>query len=394
MDTAKEIFKRHQAQTFPYPSCLEVKYTKGSYIIDVDGKEYLDFTAGVSACTLGHSNPIILDAVKDQLDKYTHVMVYGEFVQSPQYKLAKLLADILPTSLETIYFTNSGTEAIEGAMKLAKRATGRSEIIYCKNSYHGSTQGSLSIMGDEKYKKAFRPLLPNCNEIIYNDTNSLKNITTKTAAVVIEPVQGASGFITPKNDFLQKVSEKCKQSESLLILDEIQTCYGRLGKLFGFETYNIKPDILCIAKGMGAGMPIGAFIASWELMNLLTFKPNLGHITTFGGHPVNCAASLACLKYLLNSNIIKDVSKKEKLFRKHLAHPKIKSIRGKGLMLAVEFEDEILAKKLVEESIKKGLILFYFLFTKTAIRITPPLTISENEIIKGCNIIKQIVENK
>ncbi len=394
MDTAKEIFKRHQAQTFPYPSCLEVKFTKGSYIIDVDGKEYLDFTAGVSACTLGHSNPIITEAVKDQLDKYTHVMVYGEYIQSPQYKLAKLLAENLPEKLDTVYFTNSGTEAIEGAMKLAKRATGRSEIIYCKNSYHGSTQGALSIMGNEEHKTAFRPLLPNCKEIIYNDINSLKNITNKTAAIVIEPVQGASGFVTPKNEFLERITEKCKKSQTLIILDEIQTCYGRLGSLFGFETYNIKPDILCIAKGMGAGMPIGAFIASWELMNLLTFKPSLGHITTFGGHPINCAASLACLKHLLDSNLIKDVSKKERLFRKHLTHPKIKSIRGKGLMLAIELEDEILAKELVEESMKKGLVLFYFLFTKTAIRITPPLTISENEIVKGCNIIKQILENK
>ena len=392
MDAAKNIFKHHQAQTFPYPSCLEVESARGSYIIDINGKEYLDFVAGVSACTLGHSNPIITNAVKNQLDKHTHVMVYGEYIQSPQYQLAKLLAENLPKKLSTTYFTNSGTEAIEGAMKLAKRATGRSEIVFCKNSYHGSTQGALSIMGDEEHKSAFRPLLPNCNEIIYNDIKSLKIITKKTAAVVIEPVQGASGFITPKNNFLQKVAEKCKQSETLLILDEVQTCYGRLGKLFGFEKYNITPDILCIAKGMGAGMPIGAFIASWKLMNLLTFKPKLGHITTFGGHPVNCAASLACLKYLMNSDIMNEVAKKELLFRKHLAHPKVKSIRGKGLMLAIEFENEVLVKKIVERSLKKGLILFYFLFTKTAIRITPPLTISAEEIIDGCNKIKEVLK--
>ena len=392
MDAAKNIFKHHQAQTFPYPSCLEVESARGSYIFDINGKEYLDFVAGVSACTLGHSNPIITNAVKNQLDKHTHVMVYGEYIQSPQYQLAKLLAENLPKKLSTTYFTNSGTEAIEGAMKLAKRATGRSEIVFCKNSYHGSTQGALSIMGDEEHKSAFRPLLPNCNEIIYNDIKSLKIITKKTAAVVIEPVQGASGFITPKNNFLQKVAEKCKQSETLLILDEVQTCYGRLGKLFGFEKYNITPDILCIAKGMGAGMPIGAFIASWKLMNLLTFKPKLGHITTFGGHPVNCAASLACLKYLMNSDIMNEVAKKELLFRKHLAHPKVKSIRGKGLMLAIEFENEVLVKKIVERSLKKGLILFYFLFTKTAIRITPPLTISAEEIIDGCNKIKEVLK--
>ena len=234
MSNPKDIFKQHQAQTFPYPSCLEVESSQGSYITDVKGKQYLDFVAGVSACTLGHSNPIILDAVKSQLDKYTHVMVYGEYVQTPQYKLAKLLADNLPKSLSTTYFTNSGTEAIEWAMKLAKRATGRSEIISCKDSYHGSTQGALSIMGNEEHKAKYRPLLPHCNQIIYNDVESLKNITEQTAAVVIEPVQGASGFMTPKNNFLQKVRERCNETGTLLIFDEIQTCYGRLGTLFGF----------------------------------------------------------------------------------------------------------------------------------------------------------------
>ena len=392
MSIAKDIFKKHQAQTFPLPSCLEVESAKGSYITDVNGKAYLDFVAGVSANTLGHSNPIIINAIKEQLDQYTHVMVYGEYIQSPQYKLAKLLADNLPKSLSTTYFTNSGTEAIEGAMKLAKRATGRPEIIFCKDSYHGSTQGALSIMGNEEHKAKYRPLLPSCNQIIFNDTNSLNNITEQTAAVVIELIQGASGFITPQNNFLQQVREKCKETGALLILDEIQTCYGRLGTLFGFEKYNVIPDILCIAKGMGAGMPIGAFISSWKLMNLLTFEHKLGHITTFGGHPVNCSASLACLQYLIATNIMKEVKKQEDLFREHLRHPKIKEIRGKGLMLAIEFENEELAKKVVEQCLENGLILFYFLFTKTAIRITPPLTISEKEIIKGCNIIKQILE--
>ena len=393
MSIAKDTFKKYQAQTFPSPSCLEIESTKGSYITDINGKQYLDFVAGVSACSLGHSNPIIIDAVKDQLDKYTHVMVYGEYVQSPQYTLAQLLADSLPSALSTTYFTNSGTEAIEGAMKLAKRATGRSEIISCKYSYHGSTQGALSIMGNEENKANYRPLLPNCNQIKFNNVESLVNITEQTAAVVIEPVQGASGFITPKNNFLQQVREKCKKTGTLLIFDEIQTCFGRLGALFGFEKYNVIPDILCIAKGMGGGMPIGAFISSWELMNLLTFDPTLGHITTFGGHPVNCAASLACFRYLLNTDIMQEVEKKEKLFRTHLKHSKIKEIRGKGLMLAIEFEDKELAKNLVEQCLEKGLILFYFLFTKTAIRITPPLTISNKEIIKGCKIIKRILEN-
>ena len=391
MDEPKDIFKKHQAQTFPFPSCIEIESANGSYITDVNGKQYLDFVAGVSACTLGHSNPIIIDAVKKQLDKYSHVMVYGEYVQSPQYKLAKLLADNLPESLSTTYFTNSGAEAIEGAMKLAKRATGRSEIISCKDSYHGSTQGALSIMGNEEHKAKYRPLLPNCIQIIYNDVESLVNITKQTAAVVIEPIQGGTGFVTPKNNFLEKVRERCTQTGTLLIFDEIQTCFGRLGTLFGFEKYNVIPDILCIAKGMGGGMPIGAFISSWELMNLLTFEPKLGHITTFGGHPVNCAASLATLEYLLSANTMKEVEQKAELFRKHLKNPKIKEIRGEGLMLSLEFENEELAQKVVDESLEKGLILFYFLFTKTSIRITPPLTITEKEIIKGCEIINQIL---
>ncbi len=391
MTNPKKIFKRHQAQTFPDPSLLEIQYAKGSYIWDVHEKKYLDFVAGVSACTLGHSNPIITNAIKQQLEKHTHVMVYGEYVQSPQYKLAKLLADNLPESLSCTYFTNSGAEAIEGAMKLAKRATGRSEIISCQASYHGSTQGALSIMGNEEHKTKYRPLLPNCNQIIYNDESSLENITEQTAAVVIEPIQGGTGFTTPTNNFLQKVKEKCTETGALLIFDEIQTCYGRLGALFGYEEYDTIPDILCIAKGMGGGMPIGAFIASWTLMNLLAFDPKLGHITTFGGHPINCAASLATLKYLLETNVMLEVAEKEQLFRTHLKHSKIKEIRGKGLMLAMEFQDEKLAKKVVEQSLENGLILFYFLFTKTAIRITPPLTISEEEIIEGCNIIRGVL---
>ena len=392
MDEPKDIFKKHQAQTFPFPSCIEIESANGSYITDVNGKQYLDFVAGVSACTLGHSNPIIIDAVKKQLDKYSHVMVYGEYVQSPQYKLAKLLSDNLPENLSTTYLVNSGTEAIEGAMKLAKRATGRPEIISCKDSYHGSTQGALSIMGNEEHKAKYRPLLPNCNQIIYNDVESLVNITKQTAAVVIEPIQGGTGFVTPKNNFLEKVRERCTQTGTLLIFDEIQTCYGRLGTLFGFEKYDVIPDILCIAKGMGGGMPSGAFISSWELMNLLTFEPKLGHITTFGGHPVNCAASLATLQHLLSTDIMQEVEKKEQLFRENLQHPQIKEIRGEGLMLAIEFEDEELAQKVVEQSLEKGLILFYFLFTKTAIRITPPLTISNKEIIDGCNIILGILD--
>ena len=386
-----DIFKLYQAQTFSSPSCLEIISANGNYIKDVKGKEYLDFVAGVSACTLGHSHPIINKAITEQLEKYSHVMVYGEYVQAPQYQLAKLLSDNLPEKLKTTYFTNSGTEAIEGAIKLAKRVNGRTEIISCKNSYHGSTQGALSIIGNENQKSNYRPLIPNCNQILYNDINSLRNITSKTSAVIIEPIQGATGFITQEDNFLMKIRERCNETGTILIFDEIQTGFGRIGSLFAFQHYNVIPDILCIAKGMGNGMPIGAFISSWKFMNLLTFQPKLGHITTFGGHPISCAASLALLKYLLASNIINDIYKKEMIFREYLSHQKIIEIRGKGLMLAIEFGDKILAKKIVEESLNKGLILFYFLFNDTSVRITPPLNISKEEIIKGCKIITSIL---
>ena len=386
-----DIFKLYQAQTFSSPSCLEIISANGNYIKDVKGKEYLDFVAGVSACTLGHSHPIINKAITEQLDKYSHVMVYGEYVQAPQYQLAKLLSDNLPEKLKTTYFTNSGTEAIEGAIKLAKRVNGRTEIISCKNSYHGSTQGALSIIGNENQKSNYRPLIPNCNQILYNDIYSLSNITSKTSAVIIEPIQGATGFITQEDNFLMKIRERCNETGTILIFDEIQTGFGRIGSLFAFQHYNVIPDILCIAKGMGNGMPIGAFISSWKFMNLLTFQPKLGHITTFGGHPISCAASLALLKYLLDSNIINDIYKKEMIFREYLSHQKIIEIRGKGLLLAIEFGDKILAKKVVEESLNKGLILFYFLFNDTSVRITPPLNISKEEIIKGCKIITSIL---
>ena len=392
MSTSKDIFKKHQAQTFPYPSCLDIDFAKGSYITDTNGKSYLDFVAGVSACTLGHSHPVIEKAITKQLKKHTHVMVYGEYMQSPQYNLAKLLSENLPESLATSYFTNSGTEAIEGAIKLAKRLTGKAEIISCQNSYHGSTQGALSIMGNEYFKTAYRPLIPACKQIKFNDVNSINQITKNTAAVIIEPIQGASGFITPKNNFLKKIKDRCNETGTILIFDEIQTCFGRLGTLFAFQHYEIIPDILCIAKGMGGGMPIGAFISSYENMKKLTYNPELGHITTFGGHPVNCAASIATLKHLISTNILSEIDEKERLFRKHLIHSKIKEIRGKGLMLAIELNDEKMAKKLVEEALNNNLILFYFLFTKSAVRISPPLTISKKEIIKGCNVIINILD--
>lgn len=389
----KELFLKHQGQTTPYPLCMEVSKASGLYITDTSGKKYLDLVAGVSACAIGHCHPRIVKAVQEQAESYMHVMVYGEFIQSPQLQLAKKLASVLPDSLNSSYFVNSGTEAIEGAMKLAKRSTGRSEMISCELSYHGSTQGTLSIMGTEQYKQKYRPLLPDCNRIVYNDISSLRLITSKTAAVIIEPVQGASGFRTPENNYLQEVRKRCKEVGALLIFDEIQTCYGRTGRLFGFQTYEVVPDILCIAKGMGGGMPIGAFICSTALMSKLKDKPKLGHITTFGGHPTSCIAALETLNELCETSLVEDVKSKEQLFREVLKHPKIKEIRGIGLMLAIELECAEETIKLVERGMEKGIITFFFLFTDTAVRISPPLTITEDEIRTAGKIICELLDN-
>mgnify|MGYP000203369784 FL=1 len=384
-------FLKYQAQTTPHPLALEISHAKGSYIYDTSSKRYLDFVAGVSACTLGHQHPKVTNAIKTQLDKYTHVMVYGEYVQTPSVQLAKLLASHLPEYLEKTYLVNSGTEAIEGAMKLAKRATGRSEIIAAKNAYHGNTQGAMSIMGFEERKQAFRPLLPDVNFIEFNNTDELLKITTKTAAVVLETIQGGAGFIEPINNYLAKVKQRCQDVGALLILDEIQPGFGRTGKLFGFEHYNCTPDILVMGKGMGGGMPIGAFSASNKLMTLLQDNPKLGHITTFGGHPVIASAALATLKEITESNLMQEAIEKEALIRKHLAHPLIKEIRGKGLMLAALVDNAELCSSIILKCQDNGLILFWLLFEPKAIRITPPLTISNDEIIEGCNIITAIL---
>ena len=389
----REVFKKYQAQTFPFPSAIEITSAKGNYLIDSDGFKYLDFVAGVSVNTLGHCNKYINESVKKQIDNYSHVMVYGEFVQQPQTKLAKLLSENLPKSLSCSYFVNSGTEAIEGALKLAKRYTGKSKIISFEKSYHGSTAGSLSIMGYENQKSNYRPLIPNCVSINFNSTEMLDEIDSHTAAVVVEPYQAASGFVKADKSFLKKIREKCIENGALLIYDEIQSCYGRTGKLFAFEHYNIIPDILCIAKGMGSGYPIGAFISSYEIMHELTHNPTLGHITTFGGNPISCTASYETLKYVLENDLSSKSLEKENIFRSILQHELIKEIRGKGLMLAVEFNNSKLASYVVTESLKRGLILFYFLLTKTAIRISPPLTISKSEIEKGCNIIIELLNN-
>ncbi len=387
----KADFLKYQAQTTPHPLAMQVSHAKGSYIYDTSGKAHLDFVAGVSACGLGHCHPKVVDAIKKQTEQYMHVMVYGEYVQQPAVAYSKLLASLLPSPLETTYLLNSGTEAVEGAIKLARRATGRTEIIAAHHGYHGNTMGSLSIMGYEDRKSAFRPLLPDVSFIHFNTEMELDKITKKTAAVVLETIQGGAGFILPKNDYLKKVRQRCSKVGALLILDEIQPGFGRTGKLFAFEHYDCIPDILVMGKGMASGLPVGAFTTSSKLMSKLQHSPKLGHITTFGGNPVVAAASLATLNELTESNLIPQTLEKEKVFRNLLKHPKIKEIRGKGLMLALLMESSEIADKLVLECSKKGLILFWLLFEPKAVRISPPLTISEEEITKGCTIILKVL---
>lgn len=387
----RDDFFTYQAQTSPHPIALEISHAKGSFIVDTKGKKYLDFIAGVSACSLGHCHPRVIKAIKTQLDNYLHVMVYGEFIQEPSVMLAKLLSEKLPKSLTTTYLTNSGTEAIEGSIKLARRATGRKEIIYADRAYHGNTMGSLSIMGFQERKTAFEPLIPNCSSIQYNSESDLKKISNKTAAVVLETIQGSAGFILPENDYLLKVRDRCNKVGTLLILDEIQSGFGRTGRLFGFEHYGIIPDILVMGKGMGGGMPIGAFTASKKLMKLFQYNPKLGHITTFGGNSVIAAAALVTLKELTETNLISKTLEKEKLFRKKLKHPLIKEIRGKGLMLALIFENSQIASKVILTCKERGLLLFWLLFEPKAVRITPPLIITKYEIEKGCHILIEVL---
>lgn len=388
----KSDFYTYQAQTSNHPLAIEISHAKGSYIYDIHGKKYLDFVAGVSANSLGHCHPKISEAIKNQTDTYAHVMVYGEFIQQPQVDLCKLLASTLPKNLSSVYITNSGTEATEGALKLAKRVTNRAEIIAAKNSYHGNTQGSMSVSGVEKQNAAFRPLLPGIKFIEFNNELDIEKITNKTAAVILETIQGGAGFIEPKNNYLAKVKQRCLEVGALLILDEIQTGIGRTGAFWGFENYNINPDIIITGKGLGGGMPIGAFIASFKHMSLLKDNPKLGHISTFAGHPVIAAAANATVKEILETDLISESLRKEKLIRKHLQHPKIKEIRGKGLMLAAIVETPEFAAKIIHKCLDKGLILFFLLFEGRAMRITPPLTISDKEIINGCKIIIETLE--
>jgi acetylornithine aminotransferase len=388
----QDDFFKYQAQTTPHPLAIEIAKAKGSYIYDTSDKKYLDFIAGVSACTLGHCHPTIIKAIKAQLDDYLHVMVYGEFVTDPAVQLTKLLASLLPDPLTTTYLTNSGTEAIEGSLKLARRATGRKEILYAEKAYHGNTMGSMSLMGSDYRRKPFEPLIPECRSIRYNDEADLTKITKDTAAVVLETIQGGAGFILPKNNYLNKVRKRCNEVGTLLILDEIQPGFGRTGKLFGFEHFDIVPDILVIGKGMGGGMPIGAFTSSHRLMSYLKDNPNLGHITTFGGHPVIASAAQSTLKVLIESDLIERTIDKENRFRDRLQHSLIKEIRGKGLMLALIFESDAIATEVILKCKEAGLLLFWLLFEKKAVRITPPLTILDSEIDEGCDILLDILD--
>ncbi|MDA9337950.1 aspartate aminotransferase family protein [Flavobacteriaceae bacterium] len=387
----KNDFLTYQAQTSPYPLSIEIKKAKGSYIYDRNGKKYLDFVAGVSANSLGHQHPKVTKAIKKQLNSYTHVMVYGEFIQEQPLQLCKLLSQTLPNTF-SVYLTNSGTEACEGALKLAKRFTKRYEIVAAHHSYHGNTQGSMSVSGAEVQNRAFRPLVPGTKFIHYNLVSDLKKITKNTAAVILETIQGGAGFIVPKDGYLKKVKQRCEEVGALLIVDEIQTGIGRTGKFWGFEHFEIIPDIIISGKGLGGGMPIGAFIAQKNLMDVLKEHPTLGHITTFGGHPVIASAGVATVNTIQNSTLIEDTLEKEQLIRSLLKHPLIKEIRGKGLMLAVLVESPEIAAKIIHRCLANGLILFFLLFEGRAIRITPPLTISKKEISKGCKILLETLD--
>ncbi|HEY9001250.1 MAG TPA: aspartate aminotransferase family protein [Mucilaginibacter sp.] len=393
MLTLRQLFLANNAQTTDFPLLLEFERAEGIYMYDASGKPYIDLISGIGVSSLGHSNPYVINAIKDQLDKYMHLMVYGEYVQTPQVRFAEKLVSILPSPLNSVYFVNSGAEAVEGALKLAKRYTGRSNIISCYNSYHGSTNGALSVMGNEEYKQAYRPLLSGVNFIRFNHMGDLELITEETACVIIETIQGEAGIRVPDKAYMQALRQRCTQTGTLLILDEIQAAFGRTGKLFAFEHFDIVPDILLLAKALGGGMPVGAFISSNQIMGSLKENPILGHITTFGGHPVCCAAGLAALEVLLNENLVEQVEGKENLFRELLVHPAIKEVRGKGLMLAVELENFDLNKKIIDRCIENGVVVDWFLHCSNSMRIAPPLIISHDETRKACAVILEAINH-
>ncbi|MES2426723.1 MAG: aspartate aminotransferase family protein [Bacteroidota bacterium] len=387
MLTLRQLFLANNAQTTDFPLLLEFERAEGVYLYDNEGRAYIDLISGIGVSNLGHSNPQVIQAIKDQVDKYMHLMVYGEYVQTPQVRFAEKLVSILPDNLQSVYFVNSGAEAVEGALKLAKRFTGRQQIIACKNAYHGSTHGALSVMGNEDFKQAYRPLLPGVNFITFNSTADLELITGETACVIIETIQGEAGIRVPDIAYMQALRKRCDETGALLILDEIQAALGRTGKLFAFEHFDIVPDILLLAKALGGGMPIGAFISSNKIMDALKENPILGHITTFGGHPVCCAAGLAALEVLLDKNLVSTVAQKEILMRSLLVHPAIKGIRGKGLMLAIELDNFELNKNIIDRCIANGVITDWFLHCDNAMRIAPPLIITPDELKKACEVI-------
>jgi acetylornithine/succinyldiaminopimelate/putrescine aminotransferase len=391
--TNRQIFLNHIGQTSPAPLALEIVRASGCKLYDIHGKEYIDLIGGISVCNVGHGNKKVIEAIQKQAEDFMHVMVNGELVLSPQTAYAKLLTDHLPSSLNSVFFTASGTEATEGAMKLAKRFTGRIQIAAFKDSYHGSTQGSLSIIGDEYWRNAFRPLLPDILHFQFNSFEDLELITAQTACVIAETIQAEAGVIVPDKKWLLALRKKCTDTGTLLVLDEIQCGFGRNGSLWAFEQFNIVPDILLLGKALGGGMPLGAFIADKEIMDSFTENPVLGHINTFGGHPVCCAAGKAAMDFLLEEELIKDVFEKEKLFLKNIHHPRIKNIRSRGLMLALEFKDFEENKKVIDGLIEKGVFTDWFLFASNCLRIVPPLTISEKEILKACSIINEVASN-
>jgi len=393
MLTNRQIFLQFLSQTSPTPLMLEIVRAEGIFMIGPDGTKYMDLISGVSVSNVGHCHPQVVKAIKEQADKYLHLMVYGEIIQSPQVKYAERLIGLLPPELNSCYFVNSGSEAVEGAMKLAKRFTGRSRIFSFNNSYHGSTQGALSVQGSELYRNSFRPLLPDVFQLDFNDVHSLNRIDKNTACVIVEPVQAEAGIIMPENNFLSELKSKCRATGALLIFDEIQTGFGRTGSLFALNKFNVVPDILLLAKALGGGMPLGAFISSTEIMNSLVSNPVLGHITTFGGHPVCCAAGLASLDIIINENLVESCSSKSAVFKSELKHPLIAEIRGEGLLLAVKLKKPGYIKYVISHAPDYGLILDYFLFCNDAFRIAPPLTISYGEISLACTQLIKLLDD-
>ena len=383
----KQLFLLNNAQTSTSPNFLEIDFAEGLYLHDTTGKKYMDLVSGFAVSNIGHRHPKVLEAIKNQLDKYMHLTVYGEFVQSPMIRFAEKLISVLPASLNNVYFVNSGTEATEGALKLAKRFTRRSGIVSCYNSYHGSTHGALSVMGNEHYKQAYRPLLPDVSFIHFGIEDDLIKITEDTACVIMETVQGEAGIRVATPEYMLKLRKRCTDMGALLILDEIQAAFGRTGKLFAFEHYGIVPDILLLAKAMGGGMPIGAFIANRDVMGVLKDNPILGHITTFGGHPVSTAAGLASLNVIIEEELINEVAEKEQLFRSLLVHPLIREVRGKGLMLSIQLDTFEQVEQVSKLASADGVVIDWFLHCENALRVAPPLIITNDEIRFACKVI-------